>query len=162
MLLGLLCISAKAQQSPLVIGQELPRFGGNSINSKAPVSVRKWLDSGFVVAVSFGATWCIPCKIEQPFLDSLAQKHPKLRIISVLTDRELNSKVQKYAMELPVRFPILHDFGGILSRRYSLGPELPYLVVADSRGIIQWTHTGFDLTQKPQITKQLTEILAKQ
>ncbi len=162
MLLGLLCISATAQQSPLEIGQELPRFGGNSINGKGPVSLRKWLDSGLVVAVSFGATWCIPCHAEQPFLDSLAQKHPKLRIVSVLTDRELNSKVQKYAAGLPVGFPILHDFGGILSRRYSLGAELPYLVVADSRGIIQWTHTGFDLTQKPKISKQFTEILAKQ
>jgi thiol-disulfide isomerase/thioredoxin len=64
---------------------------------------------GKAVLLNFWATWCVPCKIEMPWLVDLQAKYgPQgFQIIGVAMDDSSKEDIAKFAKDMSVNYPVL-------------------------------------------------------
>ena len=101
---------------------------------------------GQVVLLNFWATWCAPCRIEMPLLQSTFEsfKDQGLVILGIDFD-EPADLVASFGDELGLTFPLLLDPGGKVQQQYKVR-GYPTTVILDREGRIQSYHIGV-LTQ---------------
>lgn len=92
---------------------------------------------GRVLVVNFWATWCPPCRDEMPELSALQDKlGPRgLTVAGISIDDIV--KMQAFAHELPVSYPLLAADFEAMTLAEGLGNDkgiLPYTVVLDREG----------------------------
>ena len=88
---------------------------------------------GQVVLVSFGATWCEPCKEELKELEQLKReyKDKPVQFLWVSVDGEQdvsNSQLKDYAKRLKISFPVLRDPDRSTFMRFSPRMRLPTIL----------------------------------
>jgi thiol-disulfide isomerase/thioredoxin len=100
---------------------------------------------GKVMVVNFWATWCPPCIAEIPEFIKFQKQYAKqgVQFVGIAIDQK--SKVQAFAEEKGMNYPVLlGDLAGIdLARR--IGNKeggLPYTVIVDRSGKIVTTQLG--------------------
>src|SRR5436305_14876811 len=94
---------------------------------------------GQVVLVSFGATWCEPCKEELKALEQLKReyKDKPVQFLWVSVDGEQdvsNSALRDYAKRLKISFPVLRDPDRSTFMRFSARMRLPTILFFDRDG----------------------------
>jgi thiol-disulfide isomerase/thioredoxin len=94
---------------------------------------------GQVVLVSFGATWCQPCKEELKALELLKKEYRdrpvKFVWISIESEDEVSDgDLRKYAKELKISFPVLRDPDKRTFARFSQRMRLPTILFFDKDG----------------------------
>ncbi len=110
---------------------------------------------GSFVLVNFWATWCGPCRVEMPALQSRFERYsPDLRVVAVNFD-EPQDTVQAFADELGLTFDILLDPGAKVQDLYRIR-GYPTSIFVDREGIIQIVHIGL-MTEK-QLDAYLREL----
>lgn len=64
---------------------------------------------GKAVLLNFWATWCVPCKIEMPWLVDLQNKYGSqgLQIVGVAMDDSSKEDIAKFAKDMGVNYPVL-------------------------------------------------------
>ena len=72
------------------------------------------LNSDKPVLIDFFASWCSPCKMLSPVLDSLAEEHPEYKICKVDVDKSEELARKFSVMSIPSLFVIKE--GKIVSR----------------------------------------------
>lgn len=102
--------------------------------------------AGRVVAVSFWATWCVPCLEELPFMQGFNDEFGAagLTVLAVSTDGpESVAQVAPVVRRARWTMPILLDSDS--AARGSLNPENsnPHTVFVDRLGRVAYVHTGF-------------------
>jgi thiol-disulfide isomerase/thioredoxin len=103
---------------------------------------------GQVVLVSFGATWCQPCKEELKALEQLKKEYSdkpvKFVWISIESEQEVSdSGLRKYAKELKLSFPVLRDPDKRTFARFSQRLRLPTILFFDREGkLVLPNHVG--------------------
>ncbi len=96
---------------------------------------------GKVVLLNFWATWCGPCRVEMPTLESRHQKYPEhLAVIGVDFD-EPKENVAAFVEEFGLTFPILLDPGATVQDAYRIR-GYPTSVFLDKDGTVQIVHIG--------------------
>ena len=99
---------------------------------------------GQVVLVNFWATWCAPCRREMPILQAAAEAHAgDLVVIGVAMDEV--EPVSEFIASLGITYPIWvgqTDVSAAQRRWGNPAGALPYTVLVDAQGIIQWQHLG--------------------
>jgi thiol-disulfide isomerase/thioredoxin len=100
---------------------------------------------GKVLIVNFWATWCPPCLAEIPVFIQLQKEYGAqgVQFVGIAIDQK--SKVQSYADEAGMNYPVLQgDLDGIdLARRTGNAQGgLPYTVIIDRSGNIVTTQLG--------------------
>jgi thiol-disulfide isomerase/thioredoxin len=77
---------------------------------------------GQVVLVNFWATWCVPCRVEMPLLEKMAERHHDsgLRVVGFSVDRGDPERVREFTRSRGISYPIAivgHEteraFGGV-------------------------------------------------
>ena len=99
------------------------------------------------VGMTFGASYCEPCKKELRVLAKYAARIEKrgFKMLSVVIDKEPKGvEIMRKLLvdELKVSFPVLSDRFGILAKRYK-ATTLPMMVVIEPHGKISWVHSGY-------------------
>jgi thiol-disulfide isomerase/thioredoxin len=94
---------------------------------------------GQVVLISFGATWCIPCKEELKALELLKKEYSgkpvKFLWISIEGETEVTDGVLRdYAKRLKITFPVLRDPDRTIFARYSTRLRMPTVLFFDRDG----------------------------
>lgn len=94
---------------------------------------------GQVVLVSFGATWCIPCKEELKALEMLKKEYSdrpvKFIWISIEGEDEVSDGgLRSYAKQLKLTFPVLRDPDKRTFARFSERLRLPTILFFDRDG----------------------------
>ncbi len=115
------------------VGTRAPALAGQGLNGK-PLAFN--LDGERTVLV-FWASWCGPCRQEQPGLNRIAADlEPKgIRLIGVdMLDHDRGS-ASAFLQEFAVAYPNLFDDAGKLAARYEVDAP-PAIVLVDARGII--------------------------
>ncbi|MFO7916860.1 MAG: TlpA disulfide reductase family protein, partial [Anaerolineae bacterium] len=97
---------------------------------------------GQVVMLNFWASWCGPCRIEIPHMIELYQekRDQNFEIVAVNL-RENPNRVEDFAQELKMPFPVLLDQKGRVGAAYYV-QGIPTSVFIDEEGVIRDVHVG--------------------
>lgn len=96
---------------------------------------------GKTVLVNFWATWCAPCRLEMPAIQSEFEQHSPDLVILAVNFSESAEAVRDFQNELGFTFDPLLDTDGSIQELYQVrGYPSTYLV--DPDGIIQVVHIG--------------------
>lgn len=98
--------------------------------------------AGRVVVVNVWATWCGPCRREQPALSAVqAEQGPDGAFFVGVNLRDDEAAARAYLEEFDVAYPSLSDPAGSLAYRLGV-PYLPATIVADARGEMRFRAVG--------------------
>lgn len=100
---------------------------------------------GNVVVMNFWATWCPPCRDEIPaFIDlQMSLGEQGLQFVGIAL--ETADKVKPFAEEVGINYPSLVGEAEVIRIAKQYGNDiggLPYTVVIDRQGIVQYLHQG--------------------
>ncbi len=118
----------KGASAPVGIGDAAPPFTMAGIDSHQ-VSLRS--THGSPTIVTFGASWCHPCREEYPRLQRAAMQHPELKILGVDED-DLPSAMRDFMRNVGASWPVGTDTVGSVRARYGVTglPEI-YFIARD-------------------------------
>ncbi len=103
------------------------------------------LGAGKVTIVSFGATWCVPCKKEMAAVNDLypTMQENGIEYISVFIDNtKTMARVGPYVTSKGFLFPVLLDPNSEVFEGVN-GTEVPYTLVFDAEGNLKFKHDGY-------------------
>jgi thiol-disulfide isomerase/thioredoxin len=111
--------------------------------SGRPQTLSQW--RGKVLVVNFWATWCSPCRVEIPGFIELHRElaDQGVQFVGIAIDQ--SAKVNDFARELGVNYPLLIGEDSALELQRQLGDQagvLPFTVVLDSSGRLVTRHQG--------------------
>ena len=94
--------------------------------------------SGKVVLLNFWATWCAPCRVEMPAMESLYQDlHEEgLEVLAISIDPQGMVVTRPFQEAMGLTFTILHDSDYRVGSAYG-ARTLPMTYLIDRRGIIR-------------------------
>jgi peroxiredoxin len=139
--------SAKSQSNATPGGRPVPPKVGNvawdfTLSTLEREGIKLSDLRGKKVMLNFWATWCGPCRLEIPAMVKLYEemRGQDFEILAINL-REDRQKVQSFADELNMTFPVLLDQSGKVSQAYYVR-GIPTTVFIDEEGIIQIVHVG--------------------
>ncbi len=150
--------------SQIKVGDEAPTFFVRDLTEQN-FFFSDTLKTGKPAVLSFFATWCGPCRVEMPVLDTLSQSYSDINFylvnVSGLTQgktkmKEDPEKVKKLIDDLGVTLQVLMDKYGKVAEKYGV-KSLPRLVVIDQKSKVHYIHDGY----APGDEKKLKEVLDK-
>lgn len=124
---------------PALINKPAPKFGLPSLFANDPPLQTKDL-KGKVTLVNFFASWCVPCKVEHPYLSQVT-RGTRIELIGVVyKDRPEDASLWLAELGDPYKTVVIDAEGrtGIDFGVYGL-PE-SYLI--DKQGVIRFKQTG--------------------
>ena len=136
------CGEKQSPQIPLVEGKPFPSLTLNKLNG-GTASTQAF--KGKMLVLNVWATWCPPCRAEIPEFIRFQKQYAKqgVQFVGIAIDQK--SKVQAYAKEVGMNYPILlGDLAGIeLAKRIGNSEGgLPYSVIIDRKGQVITTQIG--------------------
>jgi len=141
LLVGVLACTGGEPPARVEVGLEAPSYAARNLSGD---SVSLALLRGKPVLLNVWATWCLPCKEEIPYLESLHAKHAGqgLQIVGVSVDaRGEESKINEFAKDFRMTYPIWRDPDERVNSRFlAIGVPSTYLI--DRDGILLWKHLG--------------------
>ena len=115
---------------------------------------------GKTVLINFWATWCPPCRVEMPTLQTIYSEYKGkgLEILAVNIEPDSNQEIREFMKELRLTFPVLLDPDLKVARNYRVF-GVPVSMLIDHQGIIRARDFGYrDWTDK-ESRKQLESLL---
>jgi thiol-disulfide isomerase/thioredoxin len=136
-----LLIAAGLPNRAAYTGQALAdgQFVAPEIGAFAPPIQAATLDShvnlaqlrGTPVIVNFWATWCVPCRIEMPELQTFHQAHPNVRVLAVNLG-ESRHLIVDWVTQFGLTFDVLLDPDQSIASLYRLrGQPSTYVIAPD-------------------------------
>ena len=150
--------------SQIKVGDEAPTFFVRDLEEKN-FFFSDTLKLGKPTVLSFFATWCGPCRVEMPVLDTLSHHYKDINFylvdVSGITQgksktKEDPAKVKIMVESLGVTLQVLMDKYGKVAEKYGV-KSLPRLVVIDAKSTVHYIHDGY----APGDEKKLKEVLDK-
>ncbi|MEX2458106.1 MAG: TlpA disulfide reductase family protein [Actinomycetota bacterium] len=122
------------------ISGPMPAIDGESLAGGGRVVREDY--AGKVVVVNFWASWCAPCRREQPALQAVWERHRDdgVAVIGV-NFRDDDDSARAYLREFEVGYPSVVDFPGTLLGRFGI-PGLPGTVIVDASGEMRFRVLG--------------------
>lgn len=139
----------KESQNLLAPGKPAPNFTQNDVNGK-PISLTDL--KGKVVLIDFWASWCGPCRKENPNVVKLYEKYKDagFTIMSVSLDKDKANwlaAIQKDNLVWPYHVSDLKQWSNEVARLYQVS-SIPFTVLVDKNGnIIDTKLRGVELEQ---------------
>jgi thiol-disulfide isomerase/thioredoxin len=96
---------------------------------------------GRPVLVNFWATWCGPCRREQPALQRLAEEYADRVAFVGVNFRDDAAAAAEYVREFEVTYPSVLDPAGEIGFDFSI-PYLPATVLVDATGELRYRLLG--------------------
>lgn len=118
------------------VGARTPDFRAIDLATGDSVSFREHYE-GAVTLVNIWATWCLPCRVEMPGMDSVYQSFaPRgFKIAAVSIDEGNPEDVRAFGQALGLSFDLLQDRSGAVQQAYqTTGVPESFLINKD--GII--------------------------
>lgn len=111
---------------------------------------------GKVALLNFWASWCGPCRVEMPSLDSLRREISDSGFVFLALNEDVEpSKAEEFVRELQLDFPVLLGRGRLRERYHYLG--LPFTVLLDREGKVVQRWLGFTGPEQIQAERSLIQ-----
>ncbi len=102
---------------------------------------------GKVLVVNFWASWCAPCRREQPMLQALSESYGPQGVVFVgVNSRDQEAAANAHLDEFGVTYPSIQDPDGKMAFEWGISQGLPGTVVVDGTGTIRYRRQG-EITQ---------------
>ena len=117
---------------------------------------------GKVFIIDFWASWCEPCKVELPYLNTLAKKYKgqEVVIIGVNLD-EKPEEATAFLKAHPVQLPLAYDGAKKVLAEKAEIEVMPTSFIIDKKGVIAERHQAFREGDGQKIEKEVAELLRK-
>jgi thiol-disulfide isomerase/thioredoxin len=114
---------------------------------------------GSVLVVNFWASWCGPCRAEQPELSRVARAYRGrgVRFIGINV-RESRGAAESYVEEFQIPYPSLYDQAALNAVRLQAF-ALPSTFILDREGVVAYRLTG--KTTVPILSARLDKLLSQ-
>jgi peroxiredoxin len=167
LIMAALTILNPQRQAGLGIGQGAPTPVPDlvAVGKPAPDFTAESLDGGTLtlsdlqgspVAINFWATWCVPCTVEMPALESAAQRYADQGLVVLPVNAgESPDKVQDFMDTNGLTLSALLDPDGDILNLYAIR-YFPTTIWVDVDGIVRAEHFG-PLTSD-QIDQYITDL----
>jgi peroxiredoxin len=167
LIMAALTILNPQRQAGLGIGQGAPTPVPDlvAVGKPAPDFTAESLDGGTLtlsdlrgspVAINFWATWCVPCTVEMPALESAAQRYADRGLVVLpVNASESPDKVQDFMDTNGLTLSALLDPDGDILNLYAIR-YFPTTIWVDADGIVRAEHFG-PLTSD-QIDQYVTDL----
>lgn len=121
------------------MGLAAPDFSGTTLDGTT-ISLKAF--RGHPVLLNFWASWCGPCRAEQPGLTNIARDYQAkgLRVVGV-TVRDNLDAARIYRDEFHVTYPSIFDQAARLGYAYQVDAP-PSSVLIDGDGVVRYKETG--------------------
>jgi len=119
-------------------GNGAPNFELLNLNGQ---SVRLGDYLGQVILLDFWATWCGPCRVEQPIIAKLYQDYKEKGLAVFGVNAEAPAIVEKYLKKQGLDFPVLTDAEKTVRTLYGC-QAIPMLVVINRQGVVTKENVG--------------------
>ena len=144
------------------IGEQAPDFTTVTAEGK---TIQLSDFKGKVIMLQFTASWCGVCRKEMPHIEKeIWQKHkdnPNFALFGVDLD-EPKEKVQKFATDIPVTYPLLLDPKGSIFYRYAeKGAGVTRNVIIDKTEKIVYMTRLFKQEEFDEMKKVIDKLLEK-
>ena len=104
------------------------------------------------VIVSFWATWCGPCRMEMPSLQSFYAKNRDKNVMVLAVSLDIDpEEARKYADAHKLAFPILLDENQRTAQTYDV-EGIPTLFIVDKSGSVRFSLEGLNPALEPTLT----------
>ncbi|NNJ50361.1 MAG: TlpA family protein disulfide reductase [Gammaproteobacteria bacterium] len=114
---------------------------------------------GKVVVLNFWATWCPPCVEEIPSLGRLQRAFSNDDLVVLSIDiGESREDVESFLQKIPADFPVLLDPDGSTVKQWKI-IAFPTTFIIDRKGIIKLAYFGGLEWDKPDVIRQLQELV---
>lgn len=127
-------------ESAAEIGRNAPDFTLRDLGDQK-VSLSQF--KGKIVLLDFWATWCGPCRMTMPQMESLQKKYPNDLVLLAVDMQEPLDVVREYVRREGVHSRVLLDEDGSVSSAYGVA-AIPVQVLVDREGIVRRFQMGFD------------------
>ena len=116
-----------------------PAWSGTDLNGAAISSASF---KGSIVVVNFWASWCAPCRTEQPALERVAKAYADdgVRFVGV-NIRDTNVNARAHVEEFGVTYPSVFNPESTIAFDYRISYP-PTTFVVDRDGFLAWKITG--------------------
>jgi len=106
---------------------------------------------GKVVILNFWATWCPPCRVEMPSMETLYQRYKNRGLEMLAVNLQENpDAVRSFIQEHGYTFPIPLDRNGAVGSRYGIS-AIPTSLIIDKEGKIIGRVVGSIYWDTPQV-----------
>ena len=144
---------------PPTIGEPAQEYEAATLDGR---SVTLESLQGQVVLLNLWATWCTPCRMETPYLQSVYEEHKDrgFEIVGISMDTgDAAADVEMFVDEYDVTYTILHDPRMRGMELYQvLG--LPATFLIDREGILRWMRYGPIPEDDPEFLAALEDVLS--
>jgi cytochrome c biogenesis protein CcmG, thiol:disulfide interchange protein DsbE len=144
----------------VTIGSHAPAFRAQTVGVPAqPKTIDNY--RGQVVLLNIWATWCAPCRVEMPSIETLYRTYgPQgLHVVAVsVDDPGTDSTIRAFVQRYGLTFEILHDATGQTQSAYQTTGEPETFVIARD-GVIRKKVIGADDWSSPGNQALITQLL---
>ncbi len=140
-------------------GQRAPEFVAVKDMKGRRIKLRSYRRK--IVVLTFGASWCKPCKKELPAISKLANKFPKVKFIAVNIDKSKakgKAFMRKYVRSRRVRRGLDPNSSTV---ELFEPPAMPTTYIIGKFGIIRERHKGYRSGDEKSLARKLRKLLAK-
>ena len=154
-----LCLPLWANATAVKVGEiapavDLPNLVGEGNTSLADLR-------GKVVYLDFWASWCGPCRVSFPQLETIRAELAErgFEVLAVNVD-EFEEDALEFLKEIPVSYPVVQDIEGASPKIYGiLGMPTGFLI--DREGVVRRVHQGFRKSDGEKLRVEILELLGE-
>jgi thiol-disulfide isomerase/thioredoxin len=147
---------------PLPAGTPAPAFTTQTIGGK-PLTLKSL--RGKVVLLDYWATWCGPCQMATPTMESLYRKFgPKgLAVVGMSVDDSHSvANVKPFMKHFGMTYTVTASpiANGRAEAAYQV-QGIPSQFLIDKKGIVRWSQSGFSMNEGPKLASMIKRLLAE-
>lgn len=122
------------------VGKSAPAFDAQALTGPGRIALEQY--RGKVVVLNFWASWCVPCKEENPALVQVWERYRASEVVLVgIVFQDTPDAARAYTTRLGNTWPSAIDADGRIALAYGVfGPPETYFIGPD--GIIAGRHIG--------------------
>jgi Peroxiredoxin len=114
---------------------------------------------GSVVYVDFWASWCVPCRISMPALETLYQRHRAKGFAVMGVSKDVSpADAKRFLSKVAVTFPLAIDAGDAAARAFDV-KAMPSGYLLDRKGVVRHVHRGFTDASAAELEREIETLL---
>ena len=137
------------------VGRAAPSFKLPDLSGQE-VSLEQY--RGRVVMLDFWATWCGPCRMTMPVLESIQKEYANNLVLLAVNIQEPKDEVRNFVRVQSIRSRVLLDEEGSVGATYG-ADSIPLQVLIDKRGIVRLVQAGFGPSTASHLRSEIQKLV---